>query len=287
MRLLLEPEGGIGPVLHAIHQAKSTIEILIFRLNCGWVTQALEEAVERGVAVRAMIASKHRGGSHDLRRLEKRLLRAGAVLSRTAGDLTRYHGKMMIVDRRLLHVYGFNYTERDYQSRSFGVETTSPVLVHEALRLFDADATRRPYRPGNRNFVVSPDNSRQVLSGFIRGARRQLLIYDPRFSDRAMHSLVTQRANSGVDVRIIGKLRHLESMLRVEKFPGRRLHVRAIIRDGTRAFVGSQSLSQVGLERRREVGVIVSDAAVVRRIQSTFERDWRRTRAGAKDGRAR
>ena len=163
MKLIVEPEGGIGPVLSAIAQAKSAIDIVIFRLDCRSVTRSLEAAVRRGVAVRAMIARKHRGGARDLRKLER--------LSRTAGDLVRYHGKMMIVDRRVLHVYGFNYTRRDYRSRSFGIETTSVALVREAQKLFDADATRRPYRPGSSDFVVSPAHSRERLSAFIRGAR--------------------------------------------------------------------------------------------------------------------
>lgn len=277
MKLIVEPEGGIGPILHAIHHARETIDILIFRLDCRSVTRGLEAAVRRGVAVRALIARKHRGGTNDLRKLERRLLRAGVVLSRTAGDLTRYHGKMMIVDRRMLQVYGFNYTRLDYKSRSFGIVTTNRALVREALNLFEADATRRAYTPGNRNFVVSPDNSRELLSAFIRGARRQLLIYDPRLSDGAIHELLTQRASAGIDVRIIGKSRHRKSTLRVEKYPGRRLHVRAIVRDGDRAFVGSQSLGPIALDRRRELGVIVSDAAVVRQMHSIFERDWRLT----------
>src|SRR5688572_1318081 len=117
MKLIVEPEDGILPILAAIRHAKRTIDVLIFRLDCRTVTRYLEEAIGRGVAVRAMIAGKNRGGTRDLRKLERRLLRAGAVLSRTAGDLTRYHGKMMIVDRRLLHVYGFNYTRLDYKSR--------------------------------------------------------------------------------------------------------------------------------------------------------------------------
>ena len=32
---------------------------------------------------------------------------------------------MVIIDHEELHVYGFNYTRRDYQSRSFGIETTN------------------------------------------------------------------------------------------------------------------------------------------------------------------
>jgi len=265
------------PILDAIKDAQDTIDILIFRLDCQSVTQGLEAAVRRGVAVRAMIAKKHRGSTRDLRKLERRLLKAGVVLARTAGDLVRYHGKMMIVDRRILHVYGFNYTRADYESRSFGIVTTNRRLVSEALKLFESDATRRPYRPTTPNFVVSPDNSRERLATFIRGAQRQLLIYDPRLSDEEMHELLRRRAEAGVDVRVIGDTPNLRSPLAVEKYPGRRLHVRAIIRDGQHAFVGSQSLQTLALEGRREIGLIVSDAVVVKELQAIFERDWRLT----------
>jgi cardiolipin synthase len=280
VQLIVEPEGGIDPILKAIRNAKSHIDILIFRLDCRSVTKGLEAAVRRGVAVRAMVARKHRGGTRDLRKLERRLLKSGVVLAQTAGDLVRYHGKMMIVDRRVLHVYGFNYTRLDYESRSFGIITTNRALVSEALKLFEADSTRRPYTSGLENFLVSPDNSRERLAAYIRGARRQLLIYEPKLSDREMHKLLTRRADEGVDVRIIGRTRHLRSPLPIEKFPGFRLHVRAIIRDGESAFLGSQSLEPLSLDRRRELGVIVSDAGIVREMKSIFERDWRQTRAG-------
>jgi cardiolipin synthase len=277
VQLIVEPEGGIMPILDAIDDAKDTIDILIFRLDCKSVTKGLKAAVRRGVAVRAMIARKHRGSTRDLRRLERRLLKGGVVLARTAGDLVRYHGKMMIVDRRILHVYGFNYTRADYDSRSFGLVTTNRRLVREALKLFESDASRRPYRSGTPNFVVSPDNSRERLAAFIRGARRQLLIYDPRLSDEEMHELLRRRVEAGVDVRVIGEAPNLEAPLPVEKYPGWRLHVRAIIRDGQQAFVGSQSLHALALEGRREIGLIVSEAAVVKRLRSIFERDWRLT----------
>lgn len=92
-----------------------------------------------------------------------------------------------------------------------------------------------------------------------------------------MHQLLRRRADAGIDVRVIGETPHLRSPLPVEKYPGRRLHVRAIIRDGRHAFVGSQSLQTLALDGRREVGVIVSDTAVVKQLQSIFERDWRLT----------
>ena len=283
MKLIVEPDHGINPVLRAIATARRTIDVLIFRLDCPSVTQNLEEAVARGVVVRAIIARKHQGGARDLRRLERRLLRAGAVLARTSGDLTRYHGKMMIVDGQFLHVYGFNFTDTDYRSRSFGIVTDNEALVREALKLFDADATRQRYRTGHPELVVSPENSRALLSDFIRGARRQLFIYDPRLGDESIQQLLVQRAAAGVDVRIIGKARSkVASMLDVRKYPGRRLHVRAMVRDGERAFVGSQSLRAVAFDKRREIGVIVRDPSVIRGIQAVFERDWTMTKPSLK-----
>ncbi len=60
----------------------------------------------------------------------------------------------------------------------------------------------------------------------------------------------------------------------MRKLPDLRLHVRAIVRDGTTAFVGSQSLRKLELDGRREVGVIVTDTRVVKRMQAVFEADW-------------
>jgi phosphatidylserine/phosphatidylglycerophosphate/cardiolipin synthase-like enzyme len=67
-----------------------------------------------------------------------------------------------------------------------------------------------------------------------------------------------------------------------EKCPGKHLHVRAIVRDGNRAFVGSQSLRKLELEKRREIGIIIDNRAVVHGIQQVFERDWALTPTGKK-----
>jgi hypothetical protein len=59
----------------------------------------------------------------------------------------------------------------------------------------------------------------------------------------------------------------------VARFPGR-LYVRAIIQDGRRLFVGSQSLRRVELEGRREIGAVVSTTADVGRALRVFQEDW-------------
>jgi len=118
------------------------------------------------------------------------------------------------------------------------------------------------------------DNARAHLSAFIGEAKKQLLIYDPKVSDIRIIKLLKERARAGVDVRIIGKVSARADDLIHQKFPGRRLHVRAIVRDGRVAFVGSQSLRTLELDKRREVGVFVKDLASVKELIATFEHDW-------------
>jgi len=284
MKLIVQPDAGLAPIVTAIRQARKSVDILIFRLDRFEIARALAAAVTRGVRVRALTAHTNRGGTKSLRKLEMLLLEAGVTVSRTADDLVRYHGKMMVIDGKILHVYGFNFTGLDMaKSRSFGVISKNRKLIEEASKLFTADFDRRPYSPGYDRFVVSPENARERLARFISGARRQLLIYDPCVSDDAMLRLLTERVKGGVDVRVIGRVEaKWADEIKSEKYPGRRLHIRAIVRDGKRAFVGSQSLRRLELEKRREVGVIVTDQLVVSQMLDVFEKDWAQTPSGKK-----
>jgi phosphatidylserine/phosphatidylglycerophosphate/cardiolipin synthase-like enzyme len=283
MRLIVQPEDGVVPVVAAIRSAKKSLDMPIFRLDHIEVDKAIKSAVKRGVIVRTLIAHTNTGGDKGLRKLEQRLLATGATVSRTADDLVRYHNKFMIVDARTLVVMGFNYTHLDIdRSRSFGIVATNRRLVQEAMKLFDADFNRQPYQAGLKQFLVSPENSRTELAALLRGARKQLLIYDVRITDNAMIRILKERAKSGVEIKMMGKLQKKDVGVRVEKFPGK-LHARTIIQDGRKAFVGSQSLRRLELDERREVGVVFTDPSIVRQLVSVFESDWAETDTGKKE----
>ena len=276
MKLIIEPDDGVTPVVHAIKRATRSIHIVIFRFDRIEVQKALEAAVARGVDVQALIAHTNKGGEKTLRKLELQLLASGLTVSRTADDLPRYHGKMMVIDSESLHVYGFNYTKLDIdKSRSFGIVTRDRKLVAEAMRLFDADFTRQVYAPAHPRFVVSPENSRTVLTNFVKGAKKQLLIYDQQVSDNLVQRVLLERVKAGVEIRIIGALEKDLPGVKTRKLADMRLHVRAIVRDGGSAFVGSQSLRKLELDGRREIGVIVNDSRIARKLAAVFEADWR------------
>lgn len=106
MKLIVQPEAGVAPIVHAIKAARKWIDILIFRFDRVEIEKALATAVQRSVKVRALIAHTNRGGESRLRKLEQRLLAAGVLVSRSADDLLRYHAKFMVVDSTTLHLFG-------------------------------------------------------------------------------------------------------------------------------------------------------------------------------------
>ena len=119
---------------------------------------------------------------------------------------------------------------------------------------------------------MSPVNARKELTKFIQGAKKELLIYDPKISDRSMLRILEDKKKAGVDVRVIGCV--TGNRLGACELKRMRLHTRTIIRDRTEAFVGSQSLRQLELDARREVGLLLRDGPAIKILARTFEEDW-------------
>jgi cardiolipin synthase len=277
MKLIIQPADGVAPILAAIKSARKTVEIAIFRFDRADVEQALMAAAERGVRVTALIAYANRGGEQNLRKLELRFLAAGIIVARTADDLVRYHNKYLLIDRRTLYMLSFNFTRLDIDhSRGFGLVTTRLEHVKEAARLFKADCTRVRYTPKVDSFVVSPANSRLALGTFLKHAKTQLLIYDPKIADKEMLHILRDRARAGVVIKLIGQTAG-KPPFEAKKLPGMRLHTRTIVRDRRQMFIGSQSLRTAELDARRELGLIVQDAFAVKKVTDMFEADWKRT----------
>ncbi len=273
MKLIIQPDDGITPLLSLIKAAKQSVSTTVFRFDRRDLEKELKAAIDRGVKINALIAYANHGGEKSLRKLELRFLNAGASVARTANDLIRYHDKVIVIDSRILCILSFNFTYLDIdRSRGFGIITKNKQWVQEATKLLEADCKRSPYKCGSSTFVVSPVNARRALGDFLKKSRKQLWIYDPKISDREMIRILRERQRAGVEIRVIGQSK---AGFGVRGLPNMRLHTRTIIRDGAQAFIGSQSLRANELDARREVGLIVHDAKIVSQLIATFQRDWK------------
>ena len=275
--LMIQPDAGLVPIVQAIRRAKRTVDIAIFRLNRTELETALggSRPARRESARawwRTRIGAERRGcGSSN-----SACSRPGSWCRAPAKTSSNTMASTLLVDGTQLYLFGFNYTKTDTNgSRSFGVLTRDRRAVRDASRLFECDLARQAYDGLTKStLVVSPESSREALRNFIKGARRRLAIYDARIEDPTFIKLLRERQTAGVTVQVIGRARTLEPGTEVRMLKPHRLHVRAIIRDGTRAFVGSQSLRRLELDRRREVGLIITNPSVARRMIEVFDRDW-------------
>jgi hypothetical protein len=187
VKLIIQPDDGVAPLISAIKNAKESISLAIFRFDHRELDKALKAAVDRGVKVNALVASVNHGGEKNLRRLEMRFLDAGITVTRSASELIRYHDKLIVVDQKTLYVLSFNFTHLDIDhSRGFGLATNNKKWVVEGVNLLEADSKRIPYSCALDTFVVSPANARKSLGNFLKRAHKQLLIYDPKISDKAV-----------------------------------------------------------------------------------------------------
>jgi phosphatidylserine/phosphatidylglycerophosphate/cardiolipin synthase-like enzyme len=148
--------------------------------------------------------------------------------------------------------------------------------VKEAARLFECDSKRRPYTEGKADLVVSPVNARKRLSEFISGAKKRLLIYEMKISDRDILKLLNKKISDGVEVRVLSRGSSKNGTLPIRRIP-LRMHLRAILRDSDSAFIGSQSMRKLELEARREIGMIFRDKEIVKEMEAIFEKDWKQS----------
>ncbi|EQD32537.1 phospholipase D, partial [mine drainage metagenome] len=56
------------------------------------------------------------------------------------------------------------------------------------------------------------------------------------------------------------------------------LHAKLIL-TATRAFIGSQNLNRTSLEQNREVGILIRNPVVLKRLRKQFAKDWAHGRA--------
>src|SRR5260370_39169961 len=97
-----------------------------------------------------------------------------------------------------------------------------------------------------------------------------------KISDNDFLKLLNKKISQGVELRILSRASAKNGAIPVRRLSSR-LHLRAILRDGDSAFLGSQSLRQLELDVRREIGGIFRDKAVVKQMEVIFAKDWKKS----------
>ena len=260
--MVIAPVERRAAVLRVIRGARRRLGLTIFRCNDPQVLDEVRAAVDRGVEVDVLLTRRASGWRRRLDRLRVALERMGARVTPYGVRATKHHAKYIVADHGPLLVASFNLTRKCFHDTvDFAVETTDPAAVLDAWRLFDADLARRGLPPSAANdsrLVVGPDWAGSAVRDLLASAERRIAIIDHKLDDPRVKRILAAKVREGVRVD------HLATRV----VDGRTAHGKLTIVDGRVALVGSLALSASSLELRRELGLLVTEAHAVRRLEA-------------------
>ena len=296
-RLIVLPDDTAKLILDPINAALHSLNIRMFLFTDPTLLSAVIAAQRRGVNVRVMLNPARRDGKSDNEKARKLLLKAGIKVRNSSESFALTHQKSMVIDDTLGFVESLNWETRDLtETRDYAVVTTSKREVAEMIACFDADWSRKPFKPDPKSRLIwCPDHGRERIAEFIDGAKKSLWIQNERYQDTVIIERLVRAVNRGVRVRImarpahklkknklveaIGGLRIMHDVgAKVHKLNDLKLHGKMLLADEKRAIVGSINLTPGSFDARRELAIETEAKHVVKRLVKTSRQDWKNSR---------
>ena len=290
LRVLTEPDDGIGRIYRLITGARRSVELTMYELADRTAEADLAADAARGLDVRVLLdqhleKSRNRGAYG--------YLAAHGVHVRWAPAGTTYHQKTLTVDGRISVIMTLNLVTEDYPgTRDFAMIDTNRADVAAILATFNADFDGRAITPPDgTDLVWSPTNAQASVLTIINGATHTLAVEDEEMDDPAVTSALAAAARRGVQVKITmtadpewdqAFTELARAGVHIRLYPDNDsalyIHAKAIVADAGRArqrvLVGSQNFSVASLGYNRELGVLTRDRAVVAAISKTLTKDY-------------
>lgn len=251
-------------VLDVIRSARRRLLVSIFRCTDFPVLDAIAEALQRGVDVRLLLTPRARGWEKRLKELGAYLESMGAKVQRYSDPVVKYHAKYFLADDGPALIGSFNLTAKCFAATCDFLLVTHDRAVAAGLEsLFEADwlAPDSSFPASiTPRLVIGPDRARRQLTEVLESAGTSIQIIDHKLSDPGILALLKRKKAVGVEVEVRGS----------GELGGMLSHGKLILIDGKIAVFGSMALSALSLEFRREVSVIVDDAACVRKLSDFY-----------------
>jgi cardiolipin synthase A/B len=303
--LIVEPDDGRTLVLNTLNAAKKTIDLTIYEISDSQIIDALKAAQARHVKVQVLY-DWYSFSTDDQQRkvlpVIQELQAAGIQCQKAPKKFEVTHEKAFVIDGATAIIMSFNLTSEYFSdTRDFGIVTTVPAEVAEVGAVFTADWSDKATTPDVASLVWSPTNSRTKLTNLINAAKKTLDIYCEEAEDPGTLGAMIAAAKRGVTVRFIaalltgdgtanGNARGITFMRNggvnavCKSFPiggGKTqmyIHAKMALVDhgsaGAQAFIGSENFSCVSLDDNRECGILVTEPAILDRLQTVYNSDW-------------
>ena len=293
--LLVEPADGLTALDSLIDGAASTIDMTMYELVDTDFSGRLVSACARGVKVR-VILDQNLEKPYNLPAYTQLNAQAGciAVWANPAFQVT--HQKSILVDGKTLAMLTFNLTSRYYPtSRDFAVVENGAADIAAVQATFNEDfqsTTSFTYRPGRgTDLIWSPTTAQDELLRVIDGATSTLLIENEEMGAPNIVVALENRCRASVAVNITMTANttyqaNFNALVAagcgVHLYPdtptGLYIHAKAMVADyglpTQKVYVGSINFSLPSMDGNRELGLFVSEKAIVDRLNVTLSADY-------------
>ncbi|MDT5077271.1 MAG: cardiolipin synthase [Mycobacterium sp.] len=292
-QLIVEPDDGLEPVLKFIESAQNSLLVKQFTFTDESLIQAVIDRRKAGVDVRVMLNPARSGGDRANDETHERFSNAGIDVQWTNPKFYVTHEKSIVVDERAALVATFNMCLKYFTlTRDYGVIIDDPHHVAQIVEVFNADWKHDDWEPSvYRGLLWSNSNSRYHMARFIDTATHRIDVQHPKFVDAVILDHLAAAVERGVKVHVLCGGRHgisegdvldtfasLRTLRRfgakVHKQKNLRVHAKLLIVDDERALVGSMNIDRSAFDLRRELGITITEPAVVARLKAVFESDW-------------
>jgi cardiolipin synthase A/B len=287
LSLVAEPQAGVRPFTALIGGARHSIELTMYELYDRTVERDLAAAATRGVDVRVALNGGYYSERSSHNDAAYAYLSAHHVHVRyTPTYFALTHQKTLTVDGRVAAIMTLNFDDLYASTRDYAILDPNPADVRTIVRVFDDDwaGRRDAAADGSGDLVWSPGAQDDVL-GLIEHARHSIELEDEEMAYAPAITALCADARRGVSVRIVmtyasdwrdafAQLRGCGASIRLYHGQSYYIHAKLLIADGTTALVSSQNLSTGSLQYNRELGITVTDPALVSALETDFRSDY-------------
>lgn len=288
--LITEPGAGVAPIQKLLSSAKHSIDMTMYELVDADTQQILIDQAARGVQVRVILDQNLE--RHNNTATFTQLSTAGVHVVWANPVYAATHQKTVTVDSKTSAILTLNLTSRYYAtSRDFALIETTPKDVAAILKTFNADFIAAAITPPlGSHLVWSPTNASAALVKLIRSAQKTLDVENEEMAAPDIVAALTAAAKRGVTVKVTMTLNpaytsefttltaagvHIRTYAQTAPLY---IHAKVILADAAlptrKAFLGSENFSNASLTRNRELGLILTQRAVVQSLATTLAADF-------------
>lgn len=284
--LIIEPDAGRAPLLSAIANAKSSIDLAMYGFTDNVFANALIQEKNTGKNIRILLEPQPYKADDENVNIIKQLQKANVNLNWPDAQFKLIHQKTFILDKHKAIAMTFNLTHSTFtRERNFALVITDPAMVKEIEEVFSADYAHKKINVKNPNLIWSPDNSREKIDALIKQAKSSIEIYAQDLADYQTIGELAKAARRGVNVKILlsvypekmhsKKFKYLKKAgVKIENSDRFIIHAKVIVIDDERAALGSVNLTKESMDDNRELSVITEDKKAIKQLIDTFNRDW-------------